>query len=85
MHTGLASRRANIDTDVVAIGRVLPLNELLRIAEKRQDRGVFRGSHIEETCDMAPRDDEHVSAAKRIAVVTDISQRIRKQHCGRHA
>ena len=54
----LASGRAIVDADVIAVGLVSFFDQLLRFVEKGQQSCAFGRCRVKEGADMAFRDDE---------------------------
>ena len=80
----LASRLlADIDADVVAIGRMLRVACFMRLIEQCENRRLLLGRHVEKICDMPFRYSQDMSTAKGIVVVAHIRQRVLKHHFAR--
>ena len=56
MEYGLARRRAAIDTDIVAVGPVVLLDDGLRTVDRLQERGALLVSRVEPGWHMAVGD-----------------------------
>ena len=85
MHARLTSCFAYIHTDVVSIRRVLSLDLPLRLTKEVKNSSLFFGGHVKEVCDVAFRNDKHMSAAKGVVVISHIGQRVLSNHFSRFA
>ena len=64
VHARLTSRLSDIDTNVVAIWRMLGLNEALRVVEQCKNCRLFLGRHVKKVRNVALRNNKNVSTAK---------------------
>ena len=85
VHARLTSRLPDIHADVVSIGRVLSLNQPLRLIEQRENRRLLLCTHVKEIRYMALWNDKNMSSAKRVAVVADVGKRVLGNHVIRRA
>jgi len=64
MHARLTSRFPDIHADVISVGRVLRMNEPVRLIEQGKNRRLFFCIHVKKACDVALRNYKNVPAAK---------------------
>ena len=83
VHSRLASGFSNVYTNIVAIGRMLHMDRPVCLVEKRKNRRLFFGGHIKKVRDVPSRHYENVSPAKGATIVTNIRQRVLKNHIAR--
>ena len=76
MHAGLPAGFSDVHTDVVAIRRVLFLDQALGLIQQRKHGGLLVRGHLEEAGHMAPGNDQHVATAEGIVVVAHVGERI---------
>lgn len=74
VHSRLTACLSNIYANVVSVGRMPTLNDLLRLVEQSEHRRLLLRTHVEEACDMPLWDSEDVATAERVIVVTDVRQ-----------
>jgi hypothetical protein len=83
VHAWLTSRLADIDTNVVAIGWVFSRNVRLRPVQQSNNWHFFSPRHFEEVSNVPPGDNQDVTLAETVVVVTDKSIFVTEQrHIG---
>jgi molybdopterin converting factor small subunit len=76
VHSRLPRRGADVGADVVAVGRMLFSDDSPRFLQQRHDGIALRRGHLEKIGHVPARNDDHMAAAKRVAVVACIRERI---------
>jgi len=71
---------ANIDTDVVTIRAVLPVDDDFHFIDQRPDRRFFFSSRLEVFSNMPARNNQAMACVNRVAVVVGKSQLIFDNH-----
>jgi len=74
VHSRLATRRTDVDANVVAIGRERELDVTPGFSEELEDRELLVLRHVEEVGDVTPGRDQHVTATQRVVVVAHIRE-----------
>ena len=64
----------DVDANVVPVGPMLVLDKSLYLIQEAKNSGLLLGCHVEEACNMALWDDEYVSTAQRVVVVTRVRE-----------
>jgi len=74
VHARLARGLSDVHANVVAVRRMIVLDETLRLIQKTENTRLLFGSHVKEAGDMALWNDEQVSTAERIVVMADVRE-----------
>ncbi len=81
----LSSRRTHVDADVVSVGVVLILKDLLFQLEQVETGSGFIGTEFEKTRAVSKRNDERVARADRVTVPRGVGELIPIGHAPRSA
>jgi hypothetical protein len=79
----LTSGFPDVYADVVPIGRILGLDETLRLIQETKDGRLLFGCHVKEAWDMPLGNNEYVPTAQRVVVVTHVRELVLQDNISR--